>query len=544
MIRHLIRLPRSRMARVLHGALLAIAVCCVLTAPSAQERPARVALFIGNANYPDAGKPLTTPVNDARALAEAFRRLDFDTTVKENLGKQDLRGTIDAFVSSVRPGSLALIYFAGYGLQAGSQTYLMPVDANIWSEPDIQREALSLENVVAQLHERGARSKVVIIDAAYRNPFERRFRNVPAGLATFGGPVGTLAIYSSAPGTRVAEPTGASSAFANELLKGLGTGDRLAETIFNETRTTVSRATKGEQIPWVASSLTEELRFARAAQPEPAQPAPATPPAAATPAAPPAAAAKAAPTPAPAPPATPPAAVAPPATTASPVPATPAAPASPPAALAKSAPPAAKGLPPGPGALPATPAAPAPSPAPLAKAAPPGVKPLPPGPGAVSAPPAAAPEPASPPAEQPPAQAPQTAATTSEPEATDKSLSAREVLQKHNLLGVFAWDCARPPSDRNWYTMRRPVQGDRVEQSIVANPGRPAVTIFDKASETAEDTIAVSGTRGKKAVASSWKLDGRRVREVEATADGQPEIADATWVRDGRAVAWSRKCSP
>jgi hypothetical protein len=154
------------MARVLHGALLALAVCCVLTAPSAQERPARVALFIGNATYPDAGKPLTTPVNDARALAEAFRRLDFDTTLKENLGKQDLRGAIDAFVSSIRPGSLALIYFAGYGLQAGNQTYLMPVDAAIWAEADIQREAISLETVVAQLHERGARSKIVIIDAA------------------------------------------------------------------------------------------------------------------------------------------------------------------------------------------------------------------------------------------------------------------------------------------------------------------------------------------------------------------------------------------
>jgi hypothetical protein len=513
------------MARVLHGALLALAVCCVLTAPSAQERPARVALFIGNATYPDAGKPLTTPVNDARALAEAFRRLDFDTTLKENLGKQDLRGAIDAFVSSIRPGSLALIYFAGYGLQAGNQTYLMPVDAAIWAEADIQREAISLETVVAQLHERGARSKIVIIDAAYRNPYERRFRNVPAGLATLGGPVGTLAIYSSAPGTRVAEPTSNSSMFAEELLKGLRTDDRLAETVFNETRTGVSRASKGEQIPWVASSLLEELRFARVT-PEP--PTPATP-------SPPAAAAKAAPpSPAPAPSTTSPAAVAPEPTTASPAPATPATPASPPAAVAKAAPPAAKGLPPGPGAPSARPAAPASPPAAVAKAAPPATKGLPPGPGAPSAAPT----------EQPSTQTPQTAATTAEPEAVDKSLSAREVFEKRKLLGVFAWDCARPPSDRNWYTMRRAIKGNRVEQAIVASPGRPSVTIFDKASETADNTIAVSGTRGKKAVSSSWVLDGRRLREVDATADGQPEIADATWVRDGRAVAWSRKCSP
>jgi hypothetical protein len=185
----------------------------------------------------------------------------------------------------------------------------------------------------------------------------------------------------------------------------------------------------------------------------------------------------------------------------------------------------------------------------MAKAAPPAAKGLPPGPGAVSAPPAAAPEPAGgqppgSPAEQPATQTPQTAATTAEPEAADTSLSAREVFQKHKLLGVFAWDCGRPPSDRNWYTMRRAIKGNRVEQAIVTLPGRPSVTVFDKASETADNTIAVSGTRNKKVVTSSWQLDGRRMREVEATADGQPEIADGKWVRDGRAVTWSRKCSP
>jgi uncharacterized caspase-like protein len=486
------------MARVLHGALLAFAVCCVLTAPSAQERTARLALFIGNANYPDAGKPLTTPVNDAKALADAFRRLDFDATVKENLGKQDMRGAIDAFVSSVRPGSVALIYFAGYGLRAANQTYLMPVDANIWQEADIQREAISLETIVSQLHERGARTKIAVIDAAYRNPFERRFRNVPAGLATFGGPTGTLVLYSAAPGARAPDANGNSSIFADELVKSLRTADRAPETIFNETRLGVYRGSSGEQIPWVASSLVEDFRFARVAQepqqvaPGAASPAPATPAPAPASSPPPAAAAKASPAPATATKAAPPApapapAVAAPApavtspTVAAPAPATP--------------------LPPGPGAI--QPAASSPAPT-VATPAP--TTPLPPGPGAV-----------------------QPAASPSEPTP---------------LLGVFAWDCGRPPSDRNWYTMRRVIKGNRVEQAILARPGRPAVTVFDQASETANNTIAVSGTRGKKAVSSSWAVDGQRMRETEATADGQPEIAGGKWVRDGREVAWSRKCSP
>lgn len=513
------------MARALHGALLVFALCCVLTAPSAQERAARVALFIGNANYPDAGKPLTTPANDARALADAFRRLDFDATVKENLGKQDMRGAIDAFVSSVRPGSVALIYFAGYGLRAANQTFLMPVDANIWQEADIQREAISLETIVTQLHERGARTKIAIIDAAYRNPFERRFRNVPAGLATFGGPNGTLALYSAAPGARAPDANGNSSVFADELVKSLGTPDRAPETIFNETRLGVYRASNGEQVPWVASSLLEDFRFARVATPAPQQsapatasPAPATPAPAAAPSPPPATAAKAPPPPAPAPTtATKAARPAPPPAAATPVPAAPS-----PAVAAPATP-----LPPGPGAVQQA----APSPAP-ADAAPAPTTTLPPGPGAV------------PPAAPPTEQTPEVAATTPQPEATDPSLSAREVFEKRRLLGVFAWDCGRPPSDRNWYTMRRPIKGNRVEQAIVTRPGRPAVTIFDQASETADNTIAVSGTRGRKAVSSSWELDGQRMRETEATADGQPEITGGKWVRDGRDVIWSRRCSP
>ena len=118
------------------------------------------------------------------------------------------------------------------------------------------------------------------------------------------------------------------------------------------------------------------------------------------------------------------------------------------------------------------------------------------------------------------------------------------MFQKHKLFGVFAWDCGRPPSSRNWYTMHRPIGGNRVEQAILTRLGRPSVTVFDTASEATDNTILVNGKRGKQAVSGSWQVDGRRLREVEAAADGKPEIIDGKWVDGGRAIAWSRKCSP
>jgi hypothetical protein len=118
------------------------------------------------------------------------------------------------------------------------------------------------------------------------------------------------------------------------------------------------------------------------------------------------------------------------------------------------------------------------------------------------------------------------------------------MFQKHKLLGVFAWDCARPPSDRNWYTMHRPIDANRVEQTILTGPGRPYVTVFNSASETAENSITVSGTRNKQAVSGVWQMDGRRMLELEATTNGKTEIAEGKRLRDGQAVSWARKCSP
>jgi tetratricopeptide (TPR) repeat protein len=106
--------------------------------------------------------------------------------------------------------------------------------------------------------------KLVIIDAARRNPFERRFRGLSIGLAPLTAPAGTLAIFSAAPDKVVNDSEGANSLFVSELLKEMSTPGLSAEAVFNNTQKGVSRASKNEQIPWVSSSLVEEFHFGKA----------------------------------------------------------------------------------------------------------------------------------------------------------------------------------------------------------------------------------------------------------------------------------------
>jgi formylglycine-generating enzyme required for sulfatase activity len=265
------------------------AVSMMAAAPSfAQQNDDRVALIIANAKYPDARTPLLTPIRDASLMADELRRLHFNVESKTNVGKEDMQRAVDAFVGKIKDGTTALFYYSGFGLQVDRRSYLIPVNAQIWSEADVRRDGLSVDSLLADIHRKGARVKIVIIDAARRNPFERRLRASPAGLATVEAPTGTLVLYSAAPGKLINESNSSStSLFASELLKELQSPDLSVEEMFNRTRIDVSRASRGEQVPWVASSLLEEFNFrkssgvasrspARAPAPSPFPPAPDT----------------------------------------------------------------------------------------------------------------------------------------------------------------------------------------------------------------------------------------------------------------------------
>jgi Caspase domain/Tetratricopeptide repeat len=238
----------------------------------AQQSESRIALLIGNAAYPDAETPLKDPIDGARKLADELRQHGFEIDVGENLTKEGMRAAIDRFYGKIKSGSTALLFFSGYGVQSDRQTYMIPVNAQIWTEPDVRRDGYSLDTLLSEMNSRGARVKIAILDASRRNPFERRFRAVAGGLAPVGVPKGTVVMYAAAPGAVVRD--GDRQVFVGELLKEIRGPGRIEEA-FNRTLIGVSRASQGEQVPWFSSSLVEEFSFVA---PAPSAPTPPTPP--------------------------------------------------------------------------------------------------------------------------------------------------------------------------------------------------------------------------------------------------------------------------
>jgi caspase domain-containing protein/tetratricopeptide repeat protein len=241
-------------------ALLLILVFSVASAaPSAAAD--RIALVIGNAKYPDADAPLKEPINDARDVADELKRDGFTVDVGENLTGDGMRRAFDRLYAKVKPGSTTLIFFSGFGVQSSRQSYMIPIDAQIWTEPDVRRDGFSLETVLGEINSRGAGVKIALVDASRRNPFERRFRSGSAGLAPVIAPNGSLVMYSASLNSVISDDGGDHSLFVQELLKEIRVPDLMAEETLNRTRVGVTRASHMEQVPWISSSLAEDFSF-------------------------------------------------------------------------------------------------------------------------------------------------------------------------------------------------------------------------------------------------------------------------------------------
>lgn len=227
----------------------------------AAARGSKIALVIGNGHYPDANAPLPQPINDARALTATLRSSGFEVDVVEDASKDDMLRAVARLQSKVKPDTVVMLYFGGYGVQAGRQSYMIPVDARIWKETDVKREGVSVESVLEAIQEKGARAKLVVVDASRRNPYERRFRAYSHGLAPIAAPDNALILTSATPGKVADDSKGAHSVLMTELLKELNPQLAGIESAFTKTRNAISRATDGAQVPSVSSSLSEDVSF-------------------------------------------------------------------------------------------------------------------------------------------------------------------------------------------------------------------------------------------------------------------------------------------
>jgi hypothetical protein len=248
--------------RIRLALLLAFASSVMPVALSdAADRGDRFALVIGNSKYPDAEAPLKEPINDARDVATELKRNGFNVEIGENLSGDAMRRAFDRLYGRIKPGSVSLIFFSGFGIQSNRQSFLIPVDAQIWTEADVRRDGISLETVLGEINNRGAGVKIALVDASRRNPFERRFRSFSAGLAPVIAPNGTLVMYSAALSSVISDNGSDHSLFVQQLLKETRVPELMAEETLNRTRVGVTRASAGEQVPWISSSLAEDFSF-------------------------------------------------------------------------------------------------------------------------------------------------------------------------------------------------------------------------------------------------------------------------------------------
>ena len=223
----------------------------------------RLALVIGNGHYPDANAPLTQSINDARALSSSLRKNGFDVDMVEDATKDDMVRAVGRLKSRIKRDTVVMLFFGGYGVQAGRESYMLPVDAVIWKESDVRRHGVSIEGVLDMMKEQGAKAKLVVVDASRRNPYERRFRSYSHGLAPISATDNALILSSASPGKVVDDGKGEHSVLVSEFLNNLN-AQGSAESVFNKTRLAISRASEGDQVPSVSSSLLEDVHFGEA----------------------------------------------------------------------------------------------------------------------------------------------------------------------------------------------------------------------------------------------------------------------------------------
>jgi hypothetical protein len=239
--------------------LATLLLTLLLTVGTAAAPQSRVALVIGNADYP--ASPLRNPANDARSIARRLGELGFTVIVRVNADRETMAQSIQDFASRLDDDSVGLFYYAGHGIQARGRNYLIPIDADVTSEGALKFEAIDVTAILEDMELAQNKLNLVILDACRNNPFERRFRGGSKGLAAIDAARGTMIAYATAPGSVAADGSGDNGLYTEELLGALAHPGLKAEEVFKRVRIGVSEKSRGQQVPWESSSLTGDFIF-------------------------------------------------------------------------------------------------------------------------------------------------------------------------------------------------------------------------------------------------------------------------------------------
>jgi uncharacterized caspase-like protein len=236
----------------------------------AAQAESRIALVIGNSAY-QSNKPLNNPVNDAQAVSQMLNQAGFEVVMAFDLTRDIMKQTVEEFAARVLEkgnNTVAMVYYAGHGIQADGENYLIPIDAKFQAEDDLAEQGMKLADVVAALEATQTKARIVVVDACRNNPFGGSAADDAGGFALVDAPEGALIAYSTSPGTVAFDGLGKHSPYAAAFMRTARTPNLPVEQVFKKVRLLVNDTTDKKQLPWDSARLnTEFVFFANAEQP-------------------------------------------------------------------------------------------------------------------------------------------------------------------------------------------------------------------------------------------------------------------------------------
>ncbi|MBA7516808.1 hypothetical protein ES705_08857 [subsurface metagenome] len=238
---------------------LIIVITVLLFCISANSQERRLALVIGNGNYPM--NKLANPVNDAKSMEEALKAIGFEVKKYENLKQKEMARAIDDFGNRLKNYDIGLFLYAGHGIQSKGFNYLIPVDAVLQTESDVEFNCVRADRVIGKMEDAKNNINIIILDACRDNPFEQSWTRAARGrgLATITAPVGSVIAFATSPGNTASDGSGKNGLFTSGLLTYLSEPGITAIQMFQKVTAYVQKKSNGQQLPWVSTSLTGDF---------------------------------------------------------------------------------------------------------------------------------------------------------------------------------------------------------------------------------------------------------------------------------------------
>jgi uncharacterized caspase-like protein len=247
-----------------------IAVLAILIAGTAPALAKRVALVIGNGAY-EHTVPLPNPANDAELMASKLRGLGFEVVAGQDQSYNDMRRTVMQFAKKAYGAEIAVLFYAGHGMQVGGQNLLVPIDAKIEDETSLDFETISVDFILRQMS-KDVKVQMVFLDACRDNPLARtlarrmgpsRSGSLGAGLAEIkvqeSGGEGSVIAFATSPGDVALDGEGENSPFTSALIRHIDTPNVSIQTVMTRVTGDVYDETEKRQRPWVNASLIGEV---------------------------------------------------------------------------------------------------------------------------------------------------------------------------------------------------------------------------------------------------------------------------------------------